>query len=153
MVQKATGWLMHALTMHAEVHKIQFLHLVIFSYILAEDYTQKNFSHTIKTQERESQCQTRVTVHLYKGLLAVTRLCSCSTATLISLLSLNKDELSHKPATANEASVGKLALSALRADSSHQNKTPGLVITSGPDLLSGKHLPVLSELPELGQTT
>jgi len=65
-------------------------------------------------------------VHLYKGLLAVTRLCSCSTDTLTPLVFLNKEELSHKPAPASKASLGQLTLSALGAENRHRNKAPGL---------------------------
>lgn len=77
----------------------------VFSCILSEDFTQENFTHN-QNAGTVSQWQTRVTVHPYKGLLAVTRRCSCSAGTFTSLIFLNREEASHKPATASEATMG-----------------------------------------------
>ena len=62
--------------------------------------------------------------------------------TLTSLVFLNKEELSITQTSHSQRGLRGQADTALHAESWSQNKTPGLVITSGPDLLSGKRLPV-----------
>lgn len=114
---------------------------LIFSYILSEDFTQKNFTHNQNVGVSKSAIDQSHSSSLQR-LLSSNKAVQRSTDTLTTLIFLNEEELSRKSATASKASVGRLTFSALRAESWYQNKPPGLVITSGPDLLSGECLPV-----------
>lgn len=121
--------------------------VVIFSYILCKHLVQKNFYQNAETRKlavNQSHSPT-------EGTSEVTSLCRCSETPSKSLLFLKKEECSHKPATASEALLRRLMPPAVRAESGCKNKTPGPVVTSGPDLLKQSHyLP--EQIPDLSQS-
>lgn len=128
----------HAHPRHMEVHNYSFYTLCDFFMYYWRFYTDKLYSqskHRSKKNTPESQFTST------KACSAVTRLNSCSLDTLTSLIFLDEEELSYKPAQQQGLS-GQLTLSAHRAERHFGNQTPGLVIPSGPDLLSAQHLPV-----------
>lgn len=103
-------------------------------------HRSKKVTHTAESQFTSS-----------KACSAVTKLNSCSVDTLTSLIFPNEEELSCNPA--EQEGLSGQADTALCAERHFGNQTPGLVIPSGPDLLSASQSQHMSDLPELGKVT
>lgn len=71
---------------------------VTFSYVLLDDFTQKSFTHNQKHRSKKVTHTPESQFTSTKACSAVTRLNSCSTEALTSLIFLNEEELPCKPA-------------------------------------------------------